>query len=408
MISLRYYLDSRRPSRRPDGKYPIKLAVTKRGDTALMPVLAYATREEWDPAAQRFRGRAIGTVAQSNKYLALLMVRCEDVLRDLVLSGEAAPLTAVQIRDRIAAQVLDSGPGETLGEYYDKVAAEKIGSTRTSFVNARRAYEKAAPRIMSRPLVSITEADIAKLDTWIRAHCAPTTRNTYMAKIRQVMKRAHKEGRIPSDVGRDIKLPFVITKDRALTLEQLRLLFSAEPGTQRGREALDLFKLSFYLRAMNGIDIAKASPDDIFNGRLMYVRSKTGKDYSVKVEPEAQAILDKYSDEKHIFAPIAGFYCPARYFQEVNGCLRSLAKGNGLPPVTMYWARHTLASLMIESGESIENTGFTLGHSVGHRITMGYVSVREKQVDDAVRRVFDYVAGETASPGDHPQGSEIS
>lgn len=392
LISLRYYLDTRRPSRRPDGKYPIKLAVTKRGQTALLPVAAYATREEWDPAAQRLRGRSIGNVAQLNRYLAMMMVRFEDALRDLILSGDAAPLTAYDVRDRLEAAIMETGPGETLGEYYDKIMNEKHGATKVAFRNARAMFAKALPRVMEKPLSSVSDRDVARIDAYLQAHLAPNTRNTYIAKLTQVTKRAHREGRMHADAGRGIKMKTVIPKSRALTLPQLRAFLAIEPGTDRGREAMDLFRLSFYLRAMNAIDIAKAGPDNIYNGRLGYTRSKTGKDYSVKLEPEALEIIGRRGDARHLFAPMAAFSTPDRYLQEVNRSLRSLAAGNGLPPVTMYWARHTFASLLIESGSTMEITAGALGHSYGPRITAGYVTIQQRQVDDAVRKVYDLVA----------------
>lgn len=125
MISLRYYLDTRRPSRRPDGKFPLKLAVTRHGDTAMLPVLAYASKEEWDAGAQRLKGGRFGDAGKLNQYLAKVMIRAEDLVRELILSSEVAVMTPVQIRDRLAEKVLDAGVGRTLGEYYDKITAEK-------------------------------------------------------------------------------------------------------------------------------------------------------------------------------------------------------------------------------------------------------------------------------------------
>lgn len=394
MVTLRYYLDARRPSTRPDGKHSIKLAVTKRGQTALLPVMAYATREEWDQAGQRLRGRNVGGAAQLNRYLSMMMVRFEDALRELVLSGAAAPMTAYDVRDRLEAAVLETGPGISLGEYYDAVMAEKHGATRKAFADARVAFQRALPRIMEKPLVSVNDRDVARIDAWLSANLAPNTRNTYISKLTQVTKRAHREGLMQADAGRNVKIRTVIPKSRALTLEQLRTFLGAEPGTERCREALALFRLSFYLRAMNSADIARCGPADIYNGRLGYTRAKTGKDYSVRVEPEALEIIARYGDEGHLFAPLAAFSTPERYLQEVNRSLRSLAKGNGLPPVTMYWARHTFASLMIESGSTMEITAGALGHSYGPRITAGYVTLQQRQVDEAVRRVYDLVAGD--------------
>lgn len=59
----------------------------------------------------------------------------------------------------------------------------------------------------------------------------------------------------------------------------------------------------------------------------------------------------------------------------------------------MYWERHTFATLMIEIGIPIETVAASLGHSYGPKVTMGYVTIREKLVDDAVRKLYDYVAG---------------
>lgn len=164
-----------------------------------------------------------------------------------------------------------------------------------------------------------------------------------------------------------------------------------QPETERAQEALDLFRLSFYLRGINGVDIAQAGPDLIYNGRLLYDRAKTGKAYSVKLEPEALEVIGRRGDRLHLFAPMAKFADYGRYIQDVNEKLRALALGNGLPPVTMYWARHTFASLVIETGGTMEILAGALGHSYGPRITAGYVTLQQRQVDEAVRRVFDFV-----------------
>lgn len=391
MISLRFYLDTRRPSKRPDGRFPLKLAVTKRGDTALLPVAAFATREEWNPDLQRMRGR-MGFDRDVNRYLVQLLVRCDDLVQKMILSGEAAPLTASGVRDRLAAILVDTGDGISLGDYYDKIAKEKHGSTAIMFRNARISYEKAVPRIMRRPLSSITEKDVAKIDSYLRAHLSPNSRNTYITKLTQVLKRAHREGLTPADAGRDIRIRQAPTKSRSLTVEQLRIFLAMEPDRRQAQDALDFFRLSFYLRAMNPIDLWKTHPDAIFNGRLIYTRSKTGKDYSVKVEPEARWILaEKGHSDRMLNSMVGRDY--DNYLQDMDDELRAMAKAAKLPPVTMYWARHTFATLLLEIGTQVEIIAAAMGHSYGPRVTMGYINIRQKQVDDAVRRLFDYVAG---------------
>ena len=188
MISLRYYLDTRRPSHRPDGKFPLKLAVTKRGDTALLSVSAWATREEWDAKAQRVRGGRFGRSGELNDYLARLMLKFEDAVRALTLDGDGPAMTATQVRDHLAGRIFDAPPGMTLGQYFAGFEGRGGENTRRTFENARKAAERALPGIMERPLASVTTRDVARIDAEFRATCKPSTRNTYASKLRQVLR----------------------------------------------------------------------------------------------------------------------------------------------------------------------------------------------------------------------------
>lgn len=392
MISFRYYLDTRKAPRF-DGTYPLKLQVNKRGQTALMPVAVYLRPEYWDSRGQR----VVKTAPQArvlNNYLDRLRMRLEELLRELILTGVGAPMSAFQVRDWVAARTVDADNAPKLVDYYHAVAKEKGAETRRLFENAWAVMVDIEPRLASMDLAAIDETTVLKVDAGLRGRLAMTTRNTYISKLTQVTKRAHAEGLLQSNPGRVIHLHYTVPKSRALTLDQIRILFRAEPDFPVQREALALFKLSFYLRAMNPVDIARNGPDCIYNGRIRYTRAKTGKDYDFPVEPEAQALLDEWSDADHLFAP---FLRAEEYSSlsgsEYNQALQGLAAGLGLPRISMYWARHTLASLLIETGATMEVAAGVLGHSYGPRVTAGYVTLRERQIEEAVRKVYDLVAG---------------
>jgi len=390
MISLRYYLDTRRPSHRPDGKFPLKLAVTKRSDTALLPVSAWATREEWDAKGQRVRGGRFGRPGELNDYLARMMLKFEDAVRELAVTEEGPAMTVTQIRDRLAARFFDAPQGVTLGEYFAGFESRGGENTRRTFENARKAAERALPGIMARPLAAVTTRDVARIDGELRATCKPSTRNTYASKLRQVLRSAHREGLTGADAGRELKIGVASTRSRALTAEQMRAFLEQTPEGMLDAEALDFFRLSFYLRAINPVDLLRVGPADVFNGRLTYTRAKTGKVYSVRVEPEAAEIIARRGDDRHLFAIPRGLV-PRWYQRNVCTHLRDMAAELGLPPVTMYWARHTFASLMLETGAPVEVIAAALGHSYGPKVTMGYVTIRERAIDEAVRRVYDLV-----------------
>lgn len=407
MISFRYYLDTRRPSSRPDGCYALKLQVNKRGQTALMPVAVWLLPEHWDAKGQRV-ARTAPQARVLNNYLDRLRMRLEDLLRELILTGEGAPMSAFQVRDWIAARTVDADEGVTFLEYYRKVADEKSRPTRELFQAAWAAMVDVEPRLATMDLASIDDATVRRVDAGIRRKYAMTTRNAYIAKLTQVTKRAHAEGLIQSNPGRLVHLHYTVPRARALTAGQLRTLFDYVPETRLQTEALAFFKLSFYLRAMNPVDIARTGPDAIYNGRIRYTRAKTGKDYDFPVEPEAQALLDEWGDADHLFAPLAR----VQDYQDLvgfkyNQALGVVSRKLGLPRVSMYWARHTLASLIIETGGTMELAAGVLGHSYGPRVTAGYVTLQERQVEEAVRRVYDLVAETENPPGPHGRGGGV-
>lgn len=58
--------------------------------------------------------------------------------------------------------------------------------------------------------------------------------------------------------------------------------------------------LIFYLIGINLEDLLFLTKDNLMNGRIEYYRHKTGKLFSIKVEPEAQSILDKYKGDRYL------------------------------------------------------------------------------------------------------------
>ena len=394
MVSFRYYLDTRKAPRKQDSRWPLKMALTKRGDTALLPVGVYLLRTEWDADGQRVT-RPHPQRVSINNYLDRLRMRVEDLLRDLVLTGEGAPMTATQVRDYIAGKTSDAEGGVLLADYYAKVRDEKHGSTRDHFVRAWELFVKIDPRFESVLLAGLDVQMVQRLDAELTKRVAMTTRNTYIAKLMLVCKRAHGEGLIHANPCRDVRLHYVTPRHRALTLEQMRTFLAAPTRGVLEERAMALFKLSFYLRAINTADIARNGPECISNGRIRYVRAKTGKLYDFRLEPEAVELLDKWCGTRCIFAPFEALENPEVYARTyMDDVLRRIAGREGLPPVTMYWARHTFTSLIIDLGYSIEMASLAMGHGPGGlRVTAGYVTIQERRVDAIVRDVYDAVAG---------------
>ncbi len=125
----------------------------------------------------------------------------------------------------------------------------------------------------------------------IGAGLSTNTRSIHMRNIRAVFNYAIDEGVTENYPFRKFSIKTEETRKRSLTVEQLVTLrdFPCEGYQAKYR---DMFMLMFYLIGINGIDLFSAK--ELNNGRLEYRRAKTDKLYSIKVEPEAQAIIDQY------------------------------------------------------------------------------------------------------------------
>ena len=61
------------------------------------------------------------------------------------------------------------------------------------------------------------------------------------------------------------------------------------------------------------------------------------------------------------------------------------------PELSSYWARHTWATLAAEIDIPKETISAALGHEIGSPTTSIYIRFDQRKVDEANRRVIDYV-----------------
>lgn len=388
MIALHYYLDTRASK---DGPAPLKLAIGKRSSTAYLPTEFRLLPANWDAKTQRIIGLPRARIM--NEALERMKADVRDYLRPLIFAGDLADLTATGIKRLVDEHLYGEKIAPiTLNELWNEVMKEKTEHSLKTYASARKRIEKTAPELFSSPARSISEEKandvFAQLD---EDGISTSYRNIAAQTMKVLFNDGMKMGLVKTNPFANIKKPYVQTRKRDLSAEQLRSLLNVETKTKGERMAIDLFLLSFLLRAINPADIWTLAPENEFNGRIDYIRAKTGKYYTVKVEPEAKALIEKYRNKKHLFAPVEKFASCSTMASVVNMNLKKLSERCGLPQVSLYWARHSLASIAFELGVPVDIVSAILGHSVGARVTMGYVDIKVKQVDDAARKVYDYV-----------------
>lgn len=191
------------------------------------------------------------------------------------------------------------------------------------------------------------------------------------------------------------------TPKRSLTVEQLRTL-SAYPCEGYQAPYRDMFMLMFMLIGINGADLFAARPDAVVDGRLEYVRAKTHKPYSIKVEPEAAALLERFRGREHLVWVSDVYASHKDYLHRMGVALKQIGPverhGRGgkkmrqplFPNISQYWCRHTWATIAASLDIPKETIAAALGHG-GNTVTDIYIDFDRRKVDEANRRVIDWV-----------------
>lgn len=392
MITTHYWLDSRHYEDKDAQPASLKLLLTKRGRSAMLNVGVKLLPSQWEHKNQRIVKHPQKTTL--NTYIVKYKAKVDDRIRELILSGEAAELDIKSLKDVIQEEIEGRHCAAQFGEYFLKVAASRrADGTKTIYRNALRVCRLYDMHCDGRSLTEISQRWCDGLVEWLasdEANFAQNTRNSIVSCVRAVLNFAMRDDLIRKNPMKNVKTPYVQTRRRNLTQAQIRKLWNAKPASGLEEAGLDFFKFSFLLIAANSIDVSKMTPESIFNDRIEYKRTKTGKQYSIAIVDELRPLLAKWSDDKLLFKFFAGRNERKSANPSLNHGLASLCKREKLPPVSTYWARHTWASLAMELEIPIEIISAALGHSYGARVTMGYVNLSQKKVDDANRRVIDF------------------
>ena len=92
------------------------------------------------------------------------------------------------------------------------------------------------------------------------------------------------------------------TQKRAIAkTDMLKFTETSQPIGQKKYVELskDIFIFSYLCGGINFTDIANLTQENIVNGRLHYIRQKTGKLIKIGIPQEAMQIIKKYTDESN-------------------------------------------------------------------------------------------------------------
>lgn len=390
MASVTLYLDTR--SARKDGTHALKLRVSHRQRSFFLPLEVYLRDDQWQDGevCRHPSARSL------NAYVRREQVAVEDRLRELKSTGvlerlDIAGLKAHFQRGGTSSQV----PG--FKEYLLRFAATREAE------RTREVYRNTLGRIEA-----FADADRLQFSdmtvSWLREFEAFLRQDTpsvngrafHFRNIRAVFNDAINENVIGLELYpfRRFKIKQSATLKRSLTVEQLREIrdrsWHGNDPRMDLQEAADAFLLIFYLIGINVVDLMGLT--EVRNGRVEYRRAKTHRLYSIRVEPEAQAILDRYPGEDGLLKWRERYSDYRGFTARTNKRLAVIGEALGVDGLTTYWARHTWATIAASLDIPKETIAAALGHG-GNTVTDIYIDFDQRKVDAANRRVIDFLNG---------------
>lgn len=396
MATVKFYLDKRRQKK--DGTYPIKLNVFHNKQIMIATQLSASEKEwngnEYSVRAQNYKPRNIVARGIINKAETVIFT----LEQQEKLKSTTDKALKKLIEDAISSKVENQ---KTFLYYLDEFVSKKTNQgTKSIYTTTRNKIEEYDSYCTFE---SMDKSWLENFETWMAKTMKVNAYAIHLRNIRSVFNYAIDEEYTTLYPFRRFSIKKEETRKRSLTAEQLRLLrdYPCEEYQIRYR---DMFMLMFYLIGVNAADLFNAKHSALVNGRFEYKRAKTGKLYSIKVEPEAQAIIEKYKGKDYLLNIMDDYGNYKDFLHRMGIGLKQIGeterKGLGgkksrnplFPDLSSYWARHTWATVAAELDVPKEVIAHALGHSWANSTTTDiYIRFDMKKVDEANRKVIDFV-----------------
>lgn len=397
MATIKITLDTRR--RHSDGTYPLRIAVSHKGNTAYITLPVSVDTSQWDNKRLRVVNHERKQLL--NKMLADTLADYQRTLYEFTVHNDGSRYTAIKLRDALVSMMRPTEDDTKMefGAFFRRFGSlHQAQRTRDIY----KATWTMLQRYTDGNAESIRFADITRewLDRfflWMAATSpSVNARNIHLRNIRAAFNAAIDEGLTDLYPFRRYRIKPVETPKRSLTPQQLRYIFTAqvEPWQQK---YVDIFRLSFLLIGINPADLLTLPADCIRNGRLEYNRHKTHRLYSVKLLPEALDIINRYKGERLLLNVAEGRVSYRPFADKMNRTLQTI-----IPGVTCYYARHSWATIAASLDIPKETIAQALGHG-SNTVTDIYIRFDRCKVDEANKLVADAVM-DTKNPGDDSPG----
>jgi integrase len=273
--------------------------------------------------------------------------------------------------------------------YYDKFVMHKEGKTREAYEYTRNMLCKFCD-YGNLDFTDITLKFLDDLTSYLsRQGNKVNTISIHMRNIRAVFNDALRYDMVDYNIYpfKKYKIKSQATQHRVLTNDELVRLYNHDCAPHT-RYAIDVFFLSLFLIGANPKDLFAIPLTAIKGGRIKYTRSKTDIPFNVKLHPAALDIINRIKGSRLLVRRAEVNVDTDNLRRRINEQLQSI---KGFEKVTMYYARHTWATIASSLDVSDDVIAFALGHGGISTVTDRYILRSQKKADEANEKVIDYI-----------------
>jgi integrase len=406
MATVKLVFDTR--TAKKDGTFPVKLSVYHKTMSYLgLDISVKENQWSGNDIVDHPKAKFL------NGILKLKLNQAETMLINLKASGRLKKLSQSDLIYFITTNSTDEPEKKAylLEDHFCKYIAN-CKAQRTAEI-----YQETLDKIKTySPGSAFDEVNLVWLrafDNYLAGTCGTNTRSIHMRNIRAVFNDAINEDLVSLNLYpfRKFKIKTERTIKYSLTADQIKQLrdYPVQKHQERYR---DIFMLIFYLIGINLVDLLRLRQENMRNGRIDYIRAKTGRPYSIEVLPEALAIIDKYKGNAYLLDVLDSYKNYKDFGARMNENLKEIGpldmvknkakskkfvKNNKkkitplFPDLIVYTARRSWATIASSIDIQKDTISAALGHQTGSRTTDLYIDFDLKKVDKANRDILTYL-----------------
>ena len=388
-----------------DGTSNIKIRITHNRQIATIPTDLYIRTNDMDNKS--------GWAKQGAESESFINMRISQLLskyrtKFIELGDRSEFMSAGEVRNYIISGKSNNRKIDFFEFIDDFISTTKVKGTADQYSFLKQSLNNFTGDKL--PVSEITLSFLFRYEAWMRSNGAKNGIINYMTTFRSLFNkcRDHYNNEdsgqllIPNYPFRKYQMPQRTknSKEHHLTIDQIKRLRDYHTKDPREQFARDMFLLMFYLIGIEAKDLFYLGK--AHSGRVFYDRFKTGREYSIRLEPEALKIINRYKGEKKLINASERFELHKSFYREINaqlsgdkshditGIFKKL--GLGIKPTTK-WARHSWATIARnDCGINKDDVALCLGHEdADNRVTDVYIKYDYSIVDRCNRQVIDSI-----------------